>query len=64
MGYVVSYAMVELTHKERFGDVVSLLKSLDEIEDCIVNSHTTTAKTPSNTTVTVDLTIFHNQGEN
>ena len=56
--------MVEITHKERFDDVVSLLKLLDEIEDCIVTSHTTTAKTPSNTTVIVDLTIFHNQGEN
>ena len=54
--------MVETTYKERFDHVVSLLESLGDIDDCIVTSHKTIAETPSQTTVTVDLTIFHKRG--
>ena len=56
--------MVETNDKERFDDVLALLDSIGQIDDCMVNSYTTTAQEATHTTVTVDLTVFHNEGEN
>ena len=56
--------MVETNDKDRFDDVLAFLDSIGEIDDCMVNSYTTTAQEATHTTVTVDLTVFHNEGEN
>ena len=52
-------AMVKTNDKERFDDVLALLDSIGQIDGCMVNSYTTTAQEATHTTVTVDLTVYH-----
>lgn len=51
--------MVETTNEERFDDVLAFLESVGDIDGSIVHSYSTTAENPSHTTVTVEVSVFH-----